>query len=129
MTKVSISEAIKLVKISRSHFYKRYVNTGEISIIVENNRKLIDVSELMRVFGKIHTENIQKKQLSTIENSINIEEKDKIIELLEKQLVESKERERQFLEREIWFKNQLEKTTHLLEDKNPKKKKKFLGLF
>jgi hypothetical protein len=82
----------------------------------------------MKVFGKIHIENIQKEQLSTIENSMNIEEKDKIIEILEKQLVEAKEREKQFLEREIWFKNQLEKTTHLLEDKNPKKNK-LLELF
>lgn len=40
MTKVSISEAIKLAKISHSFFYKKYVNTSKIIIVVENNKKL-----------------------------------------------------------------------------------------
>jgi hypothetical protein len=48
--------------------------------------------------------------------------KDRIIHLLERQLDDAREREE-------WLKIQLEKTTHLLEDKTIKKRKKFLGIF
>lgn len=127
MSKVSISEAIRMAGVSRSHFYNKYINKGLISVQVEDDKKLIDVSELIRVFGNIQIENSTKEQIRTVENSINNTiEKDKIIQLLEKQLQEAKEREE-------WLKAQFEKTTLLLENKTKKDetkpRKKFLGFF
>ena len=128
MNKVSISEAIRMVNISRSHFYTKYINKDLISITIENNKKLIDVSELIRVFGNIQIENGSKEQLNITENNLKTSEKDRIIELLQQQLNESKSREREANEREEWLKLQLEKTTHLLENKTSKRKK-FFGIF
>lgn len=129
MTKVSISEAIRMTGISRSHFYNKYINKGLISIQIEDNKKLIDLSELIRVFDNIQLENNISKYSKTNEDTKNTADKDKIIELLELQLRESKQREVEAREREEWLKAQLEKTTHLLEDKTPKPRKKFLGIF
>jgi hypothetical protein len=121
MSKVSISEAIKMAGISRSYFYKKYVNTGILSVLTEDNKKLIDVSELIRVFGSI--------QLSEQE----IPEKDKVVDLLETQLKESQKRETEAKEREVWLKSQIDELRHqqnnLLENKLKPKRKKFLGIF
>lgn len=54
METVSISEAARLAGISRQHFYKKYIKQGLVSIsILGEGKKVIDVSELLRVFGKI----------------------------------------------------------------------------
>lgn len=133
MAKVSITQAAKLSQLSRSYFYKKYINTGLISIIIENNKKLIDVSELMRVCDHIKLEDVSSSQHDTVINVVKTQEKDKIITMLETQLSEAKAREmqlrRETQEREEWFKVQLEKATHLLEDKTLKPRKKFLGIF
>lgn len=132
MPKVSISEAIRMVGISRSHFYNKYINKGLISLIIEEDKKLIDTSELIRVFGTIQVENKEKEQLRTTQDIKNTAEKDKIIELLEKQLEESKAREREAKEREEWLQKQIDELrqqqNNLLENKHSKRKK-FLGIF
>ena len=51
MSKVSISQAAKLAKISRSTLYNKYINTGKISVETIDDKKLIDMSELFRVFN------------------------------------------------------------------------------
>lgn len=125
MSKVSITEASKLVKISRATMYKKYINTGIISVELVNGVKQIDVSELIRVFGVIHEVDSQVDTAKTDVDSKKDNQKDKIIALLESQLYEAKEREK-------WLMLQLEKTTHLLENKQPQekpKRKKFLGIF
>lgn len=125
MSKVSITEASKLVKISRATMYKKYINTGIISVELVNGVKQIDVSELIRVFGVIHEVDSQVDTAKTDVDSEKDNQKDKIIALLESQLYEAKEREK-------WLMLQLEKTTHLLENKQPQekpKRKKFLGIF
>lgn len=128
-TKVSISEAIKMSGVSRSHFYKSYVDKGKISIELIDDKKFIDVSELIRVFGNIQLEDNK----NTTENNSNTEDKAKIIELLEQQLSESKKRENQAQERERWLQSQIDELrsqqTYLLEDKTTKKRKKLFGLF
>ena len=133
MAKVSITQAAKLSQLSRSYFYKKYINTGLISIIIEDNKKLIDVSELMRVCDHIKLEDVSSSQHDTVIDVVKTQEKDKIITMLETQLSEAKAREmqlrRETQEREEWFKVQLEKATHLLEDKTLKPRKKFLGIF
>ena len=128
-----IIQAAKLSQLSRSYFYKKYINTGLISIIIEDNKKLIDVSELMRVCDHIKLEDVSSSQHDTVIDVVKTQEKDKIITMLETQLSEAKAREmqlrRETQEREEWFKVQLEKATHLLEDKTLKPRKKFLGIF
>ena len=140
MSKVSISEAIRLSGISRSQFYTKYINKGIISVLIEDDKKLIDISELIRVFGNIQLENSPNEQFQTTANTEKTTEKDKIIELLEQQLADFRTREQESAirevqlrketqEREEWFRQQLDKTTHLLDDKTQKKRKKFLGVF
>lgn len=51
MAKVSISEASRLTRKSRTTLY-RLIGTGQLSTCTgEKNEKLVDVSELLRVFG------------------------------------------------------------------------------
>lgn len=132
MARVSISEAIRMTGVSRSHFYNKYINKGLISLIVEEDKKLIDTSELIRVFGTIQVENKEKEQLRTTQDIKNTTEKDKIIEILEKQLEESKIREKEAKEREEWLQKQIDELrqqqSNLLENKQPKRKK-ILGIF
>lgn len=132
MTKVSISEAIRMAGISRSHFYNKYINKGLISVQVEDDKKLIDVSELIRVFGNIQLEDSSREHLRTVEYTENIPDKNKIIELLEQQLQESKQREKEAKSREEWLQKQIDELRlqqqNLLENKVDKRKK-FLGLF
>lgn len=125
MSKVTITQAAKMANISRSTLYKKYITPGIISIILENNKKFIDVSELIRVFGNIQTKDtadVFDTQQKTPKNTQKTDDKDKLISLLESQLAEAKIRE-------TWLKEQLEKTTLLLENKTTKKRKKFLGIF
>lgn len=140
MSKVSISEAIRLSGVSRSQFYTKYINKGIISVTIDNGKKLIDMAELIRVFGNIQLSDSTNEQVRTIDNTEKQTDKDKIIELLEHQLVEARAREQEAKDREIslrketqeredWLKSQLEKATHLLENKTVKPRKKFLGIF
>lgn len=125
MSKVSISQAAKLAKISRSTLYNKYINTGIISVETIEDKKLIDMSELFRVFNNNISQDSDNVQYNTLEDSTTQADntaKDRIISLLEKQLDEARDREE-------WLKTQLEKTTHLLEDKTAKKRKRFLGIF
>lgn len=125
MSKVSITQAAKLAKISRSTLYNKYINTGMISVETVEDKKLIDMSELFRVFNNNITQDSNDTPINTVADSVEQSgntAKDKIISLLEKQLQEAKEREE-------WLKAQLEKTTHLLEDKTVKPRKKIFGIF
>ena len=125
MSKVSITQAAKLAKISRSTLYNKYINTGIISVETVEDKKLIDMSELFRVFNNNITQDSNDTPINTVADSVEQAgntAKDKIISLLEKQLQEAKEREE-------WLKAQLEKTTHLLEDKTVKPRKKIFGIF
>ena len=125
MSKVSITQAAKLAKISRSTLYNKYINTGMISVETVEDKKLIDMSELFRVFNNNITQDSNDTPINTVADSVEQAgntAKDKIISLLEKQLQEAKERE-------AWLKAQLEKTTHLLEDKTVKPRKKIFGIF
>ena len=132
MAKVSISEAIRMAGVSRSHFYNKYINKGLISIQVEDDKKLIEISELIRVFGNIQVENSTKEQVRTVEDIKNIPDNTKIIELLEQQLLEYKQREIEAKSREEWLQKQIDELRlqqqNLLENK-VHKRKKFLGLF
>lgn len=136
MNKVSISEAAKLANVSRSHLYKAYISTGDLSVLTEDGKKVVEISELIRVFGHIQLEDSQKTPENTAEDSLKTTEQDTIVQLLERQLAESKERENDFKAREKWLTDQIDELryqqSHLLEDKTAnqkQKRKKFLGLF
>lgn len=52
MAKVSVSEAARIAKISRSYLYRKYITTGKISVEKDREDKpVIDTSEIIRVFG------------------------------------------------------------------------------
>lgn len=56
MTLLNIKEASKLAGISRQHFYRDYIDTGKISVDRSEPKKpKIDIAELLRVFGALHT--------------------------------------------------------------------------
>ncbi|MBP7859831.1 hypothetical protein KA001_02655 [Patescibacteria group bacterium] len=132
MSKISISNAIRMVGISRSHFYKNYINKGLISIIIENNKKLIDISELIRVFGNIQLENNNSIQQNTTKDTVNTDQNNNIIEILQNQLNEAITREKEAKEREIWLRLQIDELRHQqsnLLQKKTQKKKKFFWIF
>lgn len=54
MAKVSISEAARLVGVSRSNLYKSYIKQGKLSTSTNHQGKPeVDTSELLRVFGSL----------------------------------------------------------------------------
>lgn len=54
MAKVTLTEAAQMVGVSRVTLYKRYINSGILSVDRDQNGKpKVDTSELLRVFGDI----------------------------------------------------------------------------
>jgi hypothetical protein len=133
--KLSISQAAKMAGVSRSHFYKSYINNHRISVEEDRfGKKVIDKSEILRVFGKIHEEKQEDKEYSPNkhiskheETPSAILEKENLmlrqeINFLKSQLEVSQEREK-------WFQTQITNITlslKFLEDKRPKRKFWFL---
>ncbi|MBU2841018.1 hypothetical protein HF670_16100 [Acidithiobacillus thiooxidans] len=77
MTKVSVTEAARLAGIARSYFYKRYIDSGEISIERDmRGNPLVDVSEIMRVFGELkgQVEDTSRTQQRTEDDTSNSHE-------------------------------------------------------
>ena len=63
MAKITILEASKIAGIARSNLYKNYINTGKISVsVVNDSKKYIDTTELLRDFGTLKTEIKQDNQ-------------------------------------------------------------------
>lgn len=120
---ITISEVSKKWGITRATIYKK-VNQGKLSRL---DSGLIDVAEVVRVFGE---PSVSKKTKNTVsideptqnENTILLQEK---IRHLEEVLRYSQDREREAREREDWLRGQVEKLTQtigLLEDKTQNKK-------
>lgn len=88
MASVSISEAARLVKVSRPTIYKM-IGSGKLSYstIVKQGKdvKVIDTSELIRVFGSLYsvTTNVKIDSDSTSVNSQNLHDLQHRIALLE----------------------------------------------
>ena len=121
MSKVSISKAAKLAGISRTAFYKSYINKGLISVSRdEAGKKCIDTSEILRVFGKLKDDN-KSLQVDTPENTSETEQvttnttKDFEIILLQSQLEESRRRELEAQEREEWYKKKIDDLTDTMK--------------
>ena len=134
MALVSITEAIKLSGVSRPTFYRKHIGDkaskgNRVSVQVVNGRKVIDTSELLRVFKVLHETNsetvsnetpvhFETKSKNTIGN--NKPDHSAELELLRQQLQEAKENQRrlkeseqrlkdEFLDRESWYRQQIEK--------------------
>ena len=129
-TKITITEASRLAGISRTSFYKTYINKGIISVIKDDKNVFVDVSELLRVFPDVNLglqEGLHKNtQVDTSAvNHVNLLEREN--QLLKNQLKQAEDRE-------DWLKSQIDELRHqqsyLLEDKNPKKtRKKLFGIW
>jgi len=120
MALVSISKAAKLAGINRSNFYTSYINQGKISVVRdERNRPCVDTSELLRVFGSLKSEGLGIQQDTTPSYILGQNTTDSVmyplIEQLTQQLVESKEREQQALEREQFYQQQLKDLTQTIK--------------
>ncbi|EFY6192788.1 helix-turn-helix domain-containing protein [Shigella sonnei] len=88
MTRVSISEAARLVKVSRPTIYKM-INSGKLSYtsVVKHGKsiKVIDTSELIRVFGSLDgvIDDVKSDAESTGINSVGLHDLQHRIALLE----------------------------------------------
>ena len=124
MALVSISEAARLAGISRTHLYKKYLDEGIISKTTDAvGNSVIDTSEILRVFGKLHgQEDSEQPEASTINSILHAELQSENsvlkakLEMMEKLLQEKELRI-----------NDLRENMKLIE--HQKSKKRFFGLF
>ena len=130
MSKVTITEAARLAGISRQHLYRGFINTGKISVIKDNDKSVIEISELLRVFPDaktVTTDSDTTPHHETIRNDNVTSDNSELVTMLKTQLAEAKEREE-------WLKQQIDELRHqqnnLLEDKTLKQpRKKLFGIF
>jgi hypothetical protein len=122
--KVSISQAAKMAGVSRSHFYKNYLKNNAISVEEDRfGKKVIDKSEILRVFGKIYDDTSEHKKESAKEDIQGHVETENILLKQEIQFLKAQLEAAQ--EREKWFQTQITDITSSLkslEDKRPKKR-------
>lgn len=121
MPKHSISEAAKLAGVSRSHFYKKFIRPGVISVEKDNDgNPQIDTAEVMRVFGGIHSgvaDSVPERQKDTPENgSINTALQVEI-QLLREQLTAAMDDKKWLQGKVDQLTGQLDTATRLLEHK------------
>ena len=129
MALVSISEAARLTKRSRTTIY-RYRDEGKLSITSDHQgNPLIDTSELLRVFGEMslnneeqsgeqHDEHHVTPEYDTVHPSKNAENTllKESIRKLEAELEAAKQRE-------IWLQGQMERLTTMLTHAAPSNQK------
>ncbi|MBU2764701.1 hypothetical protein A4U49_05260 [Acidithiobacillus ferrivorans] len=105
MAKVSISEAARLVGISRSALYRGYISQGKVSVERDyRNAPVVDTSELLRVFGDISkatAEHHPDQVVDMAQLQAEVARLQALVQLYESQLAEAKERE-------DWFKRKID---------------------
>ena len=128
MAKVSISEAARLVGLSRQQLYRKYIDGGLLSVEkVGSKPPVIDTSELMRVFGSLAGDTGDTSKGDTTLQQV-IPESDSQNKALEaevkalRELLSDKENQlREASEREQWLRNHVGEVTgalRLLEDRS-----------
>ncbi|WP_141738599.1 hypothetical protein [Acidithiobacillus caldus] len=130
MAKVTVTEAARLVGLTRQHLYRAYITKGKLSIDRDfNGRPMVDTSELLRVFGELketldcdkwrHQETVSDDGYDAVSHGDERSEVE-IIRLLKQELAEAKAREKEILERaaerEAWLRQQLERAQAVLTD-------------
>jgi len=75
---VNLTTACKMVGISRTTMYNRYVNTGVLSVQKRDKQAFVDISELIRVFGNIKQldEHGNVKELLHLDDVLHVESND-----------------------------------------------------
>lgn len=130
MARVNITQAAKLVGITRSYLYTKYINHGLITVQQDSNgKKFVDTSELLRVFGELQdTESVDTQDNTgqqenntdrTALNTLQTENERLKAELEKQQMLNARtEREAQqreallrdeFNSRESWYQKQIER--------------------
>lgn len=127
---VNVSQAAKLANISRDTFYKNYINKGKISVSRdERNRPMVNTSEILRVFGGLHTDTVRDltdhtQGYTKKDNTCTVltpTETEKIQQLeqenqhLKERLVELQQLQQEAKEREQWQRGQIEKLTDTIK--------------
>jgi hypothetical protein len=131
--KVTITDAAKMVSLSRSYFHMQYIKPGKISVERDNiGKPWIDTAELLRVFGKLSEPNTENTQQNThTEHQITAEKHQENmvlqieVRLLREQLKETRDRE-------SWLQSQVDKltdTVRLLEHRAEPKRGFWTRLF
>lgn len=117
----NISQAAKLVGLSRTHFYNKYVNKGLLTISKDNkDSPMVDTSELIRVFGTLHVDST--KSVNTIQEFTPI--KDTEISLLRELIKAKDEQLNAAKEREDWLKSKVDEYANAVKLIAPPVKKK-----
>jgi len=144
MSKLTITEAVKIIPVSESTL-RRDLKSGKVSFDLDpKGRKQIDVSELQSVYEKLKIENDTESptedsaEPSDSANgnhqnpSMNGNDSEKVIELLEGQVKDLKERLEKAdgeKSRLLELANNLQKQNELLMLPSPRKKPGILGYF
>ena len=139
MSKLTVSEAVRLVPVSQATLY-RDLKKGKVSFETNGkDRRLIDVSELQRVYGELKTPEQSENRNGHIAETLNENsqtpsltnnENDKIITMLEKQVEELKDQiaaEKAEKTKLIDLADRLQKQNELLMLPSPKKKPSLWG--
>ncbi len=127
---VSISEAARLVRKSRSTLYKTYIETGKLSVGQDSatGRPVVDTSELIRVFGglyathatghatdtKTHNATHDATPNATPPRDMAIDLLRQLVKSKEDQLAQAKEQLRAAQEREEWMRKQVDEMTGMM---------------
>ena len=133
-TKLTIKKAVEIIPVSESSL-RRAIKSGEISSEKDlHGRRLIDVSELVRVYGELKSAKGNSEQSEGYVNNgqVNAPDTSKVITLLEAQNVELKEQVTELKTEKIKLfdlAERLQNQNELLMLPNQKKMWKFWGFF
>ena len=120
MTQVSITKAAGLAGVSRSTFYRSYINTGKVSVTSDRQgNPVVDTAELLRVFGVLHdtSENNDTRDVrgSNDKNSLAISELESELHRVREILRIREEELRKAEARELWLRDLLAKSQSQLQ--------------
>lgn len=110
MTTLNLSEVSKQFKVNRSTIY-RAVSSGRLSRRADGS---FDLAEVIRCFGEPVARQQPKQHFNPVE-----QDQTRVIELLQKELEEYRQRERDYREKEHRYLDQIDRMQTLLEMKSP----------
>ena len=128
MNKLTIKQACELAKVSRPTIYK-YIKNGTISFVKNSKSTYIEPTELLRVFpdAKLKVDTSSVNNLHSLTQELT--HKDQLIMMLMQQLSD-KQKDNDFLKTQLTQVNEnFTLVNNLLQDKAPKKRKKFFWIF
>jgi len=120
MARLNLTEAAKAANVSRSTLY-RHIKEGRISrTLNHNNEPVIDVSELMRVYGELEQRYSTKtqpiEQRETDKGHLELQQE---IEILKLKLEHAEELKKRAEEAKVQWQEQAEKLALMLTHQQP----------